>query len=96
MFKYFLNKRISTPIATGIILVLALVVGGYTYWQYSEIQKEESRMLHVKISEKEKIVNNGIEQAEEKKLDKEKKWKNLQKIKLLTGRYIEIGIMELR
>ena len=37
----FLKKGISTPIAIGIILVLAVLVGGFTLWQYSKMQKEE-------------------------------------------------------
>ena len=40
MFKQ-LSKRVPTPIAIGIILVLAILVGGFTLWQYSEIRKEE-------------------------------------------------------
>ena len=35
-----LNKGISTPIAIAIILSLAVLVGGITLWQYSEIEKE--------------------------------------------------------
>jgi len=36
-----MNKKISTPIGIGIILILAVLVGEYTLWQFSEIQKEE-------------------------------------------------------
>ena len=41
MIKSYLNKGISTPIAISIILVLVILVSGFTWWQYSEIQKEE-------------------------------------------------------
>jgi len=36
----FFKKGISTPIAIGIILVLAVLVGGFTIWQYSEMNDE--------------------------------------------------------
>lgn len=60
MFKN-LNKRISTPIAIEIILVLAVLVGGFTLWQYSEMEKEESggqiNVLDIKSS-----IEGNIEQ----------------------------------
>jgi hypothetical protein len=40
-----MNKKISTPIAIGIILVLAVVVGGFIWWQYQEMVKEENKSL---------------------------------------------------
>lgn len=52
MWKY-LNKGISTPVALIIILILAASVGGYTLWQYTEIQKEKTEpMSEIKIPEK--------------------------------------------
>lgn len=36
----FLNKGISTPIAIGIILVLAVLVGGFILWQRPDIEDE--------------------------------------------------------
>ncbi|MCD6550456.1 hypothetical protein J7K24_02835 [bacterium] len=51
MFKY-LNKGISTPRALSIILILAIIVGIFTFWQYSEIQKEETNLPEVKIPDK--------------------------------------------
>jgi len=56
VFKDFFNKRISTPIAIGIILILVLIVGGYTYWQYSEMQKEEIDLPEVKIPDKTVVI----------------------------------------
>jgi hypothetical protein len=54
-----MNKKISTPIALGIILILATIVGGFTIWQYSEIRKEQQILLpEIKIPEK-KIYENA-------------------------------------
>ncbi len=36
MWKY-LNRGISTPIAITIILILVIAIGGFTWWQYGEI-----------------------------------------------------------
>ena len=49
----FLKKGISTPIAIGIILVLAVLVGGFTLWQYSEMWREEGEFPKIEIPEKE-------------------------------------------
>ena len=51
-----LNKGISTPIAIVIILLLAVLVGGITFWQYSEIQKEEIESSGVEISKEEQPI----------------------------------------
>ena len=48
-----MNKKISTPIAIGIILILAILVGGFTLSQYSKTQKELNYPLpEIKILEK--------------------------------------------
>ena len=52
-----MNKKISTPIAIGIILVLAILVGGFTLWQYGEIDKEESNIPEAQLPEKEEVAN---------------------------------------
>ena len=54
MFKGF-DKGISTPIAIAIVLLLAVSVGGITLWQYSEMETEKTKLLEVKISDKEEI-----------------------------------------
>ncbi len=41
MWKH-LNKRISTPIAINIILILLILLGGLIWWQYLEIRKKET------------------------------------------------------
>lgn len=52
----YLKKGISTPIAIGIILILAVLVGGFTLWQYSEIRKEEEfKGGEITIPEKKEI-----------------------------------------
>ena len=51
MFQY-LNKRISNSIAITIILLLALLVGGITLWQYLDIQKEKFEIVEIKIPKK--------------------------------------------
>lgn len=54
MFK-FLNKGISTPVAMGIILILAISIGGFTWWQYLEVEKEKTNVSEVQIPEKEEV-----------------------------------------
>ena len=66
MFE-FLKKGISTPVAIGIILVLAILVGGVTYWQYQEMQKEELGEVEISVSEKEEapMAEEKIEEEKE-------------------------------
>ncbi len=54
MFE-FLKKGISTSVAIGIILVLAIFVGGVTSWQYQEMQKEELGGVEISVPEKEEV-----------------------------------------
>jgi len=42
-----LNKGISTPIAIAIILILALTVASFTYWQYGELDGEGIEMPEI-------------------------------------------------
>jgi hypothetical protein len=64
MWKY-LNKGISTPLAIIIILILAAMVGGYTLWQYAEIQKEQNtQLLEIKISDKKVILEEKFTQEQ--------------------------------
>jgi hypothetical protein len=44
MYK-FLNKGISATIAIILIAILASAVAAFTFWQYSEIKKEQDRIL---------------------------------------------------
>ena len=60
MFKY-LNKGISAPIAIVIILLLALLVGGITLWQYSKIQNEEVGSKFTEQEEQKKLAENETE-----------------------------------
>jgi len=48
-----LNKGISTPIAIGIILILAIAVGSFTYLQYGEMWRETEDISEAKLLEKE-------------------------------------------
>jgi len=66
MFE-FLKKGITTPIAIGIILVLAILVGGITYWQYQEMQKEELGGVEITVPEKEEALV-AEEKAEEEEV----------------------------
>ena len=59
-----LKKGISTPIAIGIILVLAVLVGGFTVWQYSEMEKEQKRQEE---QEEEVVEEEPSEDKEEQK-----------------------------
>jgi hypothetical protein len=43
--RKFLNKGISAPSAIILILVFATAVGVFTFWQYSEIKKEQEKIL---------------------------------------------------
>lgn len=52
-----LNRKISTPIAISVILILAVVVGAIDYWQYIKIQNLEFEMTELKIPEKKKNQN---------------------------------------
>jgi len=64
-----LNRKISTPIAISVILILAVVVGIIDYWQYIKIRDFEFEMTESKIPEKEKkedgIVNWQVYRNEE-------------------------------
>lgn len=55
MLKDTLNKGISTPIAIGIVLILAIIVGGFTWWQYSEIKKEEAQLPEMELIKEEGV-----------------------------------------
>jgi len=51
-----MNKKISTPIAIGIITILVIIVGGFALWQRAEITKEENMPLpEIQIPEKKEI-----------------------------------------
>jgi hypothetical protein len=43
------NKGISAPIGILIVLVLAILVGGMSIWQWQEIKKEEVKMFEIKL-----------------------------------------------
>ena len=58
MWKY-LNKGISTPIAIGIIAILVALVGGFTWWSYSEVRKEETNILEVELPEKKQVITSN-------------------------------------
>lgn len=46
-------KKISTPIAIGIILILSVILGSFTLWQLSEMRKERKMPVsELKIPEK--------------------------------------------
>jgi len=51
MLKDTLNKGISISIA--IVLIWVILVGGFTWWQYREIRREETELPEIKLSEKE-------------------------------------------
>ena len=48
------NKAISTPLAIGIILILAIIVGGVAYWQYSNTLNIPE-ISEIELSEKESL-----------------------------------------
>ena len=47
MLKQTLNKGISTPIAISIILILVILVGSFTWWQYTEIQDDGFKPIEI-------------------------------------------------
>lgn len=53
MINPYLNKGMSTPVAITIVLLLAVLVGGFTWWQYGEIRKEETKLPEIGLPEKE-------------------------------------------
>ncbi len=50
MFKRF-RKGISAPLSIGIILILAVLVGGFTIWQFSDIQEDLPLVIEMKPKE---------------------------------------------
>jgi hypothetical protein len=54
MWKY-LNKGISAPIAIIVILTLAIIVGGITWLQHREIEKERINLIEIELLEKEDV-----------------------------------------
>lgn len=72
MLKQTLKKGISTPIAIGIILILVILVGSFTWWQYSETRKGEAEFSEIEIPEKEKEEPQQEEIAPEELTDLEK------------------------
>ena len=57
MLKQTLNKGISIPIATGVILIIAIIAGGVIYWQYNNLPE----IPEVGFSEKETPKEDLIE-----------------------------------
>ncbi len=47
-----MNKKIPTAIAIGIILISAILAGGFIYWRYSSFQEELSNQPEMIIPEK--------------------------------------------
>ena len=76
MFK-FLKKGISTSVAIGIILVLAIFVGGVTYWQYQDMQKEKLGGAEISVPEKEEapVAEEKTEEEEALETSKEEEEK---------------------
>jgi hypothetical protein len=46
------NRRIPTSTAFIIIIILAVLFGGFTYGQYSKMRSEEAGLIKVKLPEK--------------------------------------------
>ncbi|MCX6764286.1 MAG: hypothetical protein NTU58_01105 [Candidatus Nealsonbacteria bacterium] len=55
-----MNKKISTPIAIGIILILSVALIIFTYWQIAEIEKNASQIIEIKVPEKEEMATSTI------------------------------------
>jgi len=51
MLKY-LNKGISTPVALSIILILAIIVGGFIWWEHGKMWKQGIELPEIIIPEK--------------------------------------------
>ena len=50
----YLNIRLSTPIAISIVLILVILVSGFNWWQYKEMQIEASKISEIEIELPEK------------------------------------------
>lgn len=61
MLKGIFNKGIPKFITIGIILILVILVGGFTWWQYSEILKKETDLSEAEILEKEKLKDGTVD-----------------------------------
>ena len=55
MIKKFLHRQIPTSIAIGIIIVLVVLVGGYTWWQFAEIRKDEADIPNIVLPDKKEV-----------------------------------------
>lgn len=55
-----MNKKISTPIAIGIILILSVVLIIFTYWQVREIDKSVKKIIEVRMSQKQEARDKTI------------------------------------
>ena len=55
MIKQTLNKGISTPIAIGIVLILVILVGSFTWLKYGEIRRETDELPEVELPKKEEV-----------------------------------------
>lgn len=63
MWEY-LNKGISTPMAIIVVLILAIAVGGFTWRQYDEMEREKAELsLGLRLPSK-KEINIKIEKPE--------------------------------
>lgn len=60
MIKDFLFQKVPTSTAFSIIILLSVLVGGFTLWQYSEMMKEETKFAAFIIQEKEEAEKEEI------------------------------------
>ena len=90
-----MNKKISTPIAFSIIIILSVVVGIVDYWLYSEIQNLKLTVSELKIPEKKEIQeeSNGWNVYANKEygftIDYPKEWQVAEMLSPSTQSYIK-------
>jgi len=47
MLKLKFNKGISTPIGISIVLIIAIIIGGFTWYQYLRMPEERIKIADI-------------------------------------------------
>lgn len=55
------SKGISTPIILITLLIIALIIGGFTLWQYGDVLRETDELPEIKLPEKEEVTLENCE-----------------------------------
>ena len=64
-----LNKAISTPLAIGVILVLSILLGGFTLWQVSETKNEDFGGGEINVPEDKMVIPETTKEKKDLKIE---------------------------